>query len=89
MTITTKFQLKTKNILFVDIETNLSHDKIWIAVTKEFGSGDVKTWYKADGFREYCSSFDYLVAHNGITFDFPVLNRVWGTRIGLQPVLYY
>lgn len=87
MTITTKFQLKTKSILFVDIETNLSHDKIWIAVTKEFGSGDVKTWYTADGFREYCSSFDYLVAHNGICFDFPVLNRVWGTRIGLQNVL--
>ena len=87
MTITTKFQLKTKSILFVDIETNLSHDKIWIAVTKEFGSGDVKTWYTADGFREYCSLFDYLVAHNGICFDFPVLNRIWGTRIGLQNVL--
>lgn len=87
MTITTKFQLKTKSILFVDIETNLSHDKIWIAVTKEFGSGDVKTWYTADGFREYCSLFDYLVAHNGICFDFPVLNRIWGTRVGLQNVL--
>lgn len=28
-----------------------------------------------------------LVAHNGIAFDFPVLNRVWGLKIKLHQVL--
>lgn len=85
--ITEKYQLSTKNVLFVDIETNLQHNHIWIAVTKELESGKITKWYDNKGFSDYIASFDYLVAHNGIGFDFSVLNKVWGTRIMLRQVL--
>jgi DNA polymerase-1 len=85
--LTEKFLSKTKSILFVDIETNLKHDQIWLAVTKELESGKITKWYNNQGFTDYISQFSHLVAHNGIGFDFPVLNRVWGTKIGMRQAM--
>lgn len=81
MKTTEKYQLKTRNVCLIDIETDLSHRRIWVCVTKELESGDVKTWTSKDGLAQYLAQFDLLVAHNGIGFDFPVLNRVWGLAI--------
>ena len=56
-------------------------------MTKELESGKTIKWYNNEGFADYISQFAYLVAHNGISFDFPVLNRVWGTKIGMKQAM--
>lgn len=72
--------------IVLDIETNLAHDKIHVAVTKDIDSGEVKTWKVADNLREYLKDVSLIVMHNGISFDAPVLNRLWKTKIRLNQV---
>ena len=68
--------------LILDIETNgFNPDVIWCVVTKEYDTGDVKVWEKnSKEFKDYVKQFS-VVAHNGIGFDIPVLNRLWQTDI--------
>lgn len=84
---TEKFQLRTKSVLLIDIETNLAHNRITLVVTKDVENGEVITWTHPEGFADYIAGYDTMVAHNGVAFDFPVLNRVWNTRISLAKVL--
>lgn len=72
--------------IVLDIETNLAHDKIHVAVTKDIDTGEVKTWKVADNLREYLKDVSLIVMHNGIAFDAPVLNRLWKTKIRLNQV---
>ena len=72
--------------LVLDIETDLSHKKIHLVVTKDLDTGEVKTWKAATGLNDYLSKATLLIAHNGIGFDFPVLNRSWKTKIRLKNV---
>ena len=67
--------------IVLDIETNLKHDKIWMVVTKELSTGEVNVWKQARHLQEYLKDVTLIVAHNGISFDFPVLNKLWGTKI--------
>lgn len=55
-------------------------------VTKDLSTGEVKTWKAAKPLQEYLKDVTLIVAHNGISFDFPVLNRLWGTKITLKKV---
>jgi DNA polymerase I-like protein with 3'-5' exonuclease and polymerase domains len=70
----------------IDIETNLAHDKIHLVVTKDIDTGEVITWRSPTGLNDYLSKATQLIAHNGIGFDFRVLNSCWKTRIGLKNV---
>jgi DNA polymerase I-like protein with 3'-5' exonuclease and polymerase domains len=70
----------------VDIETNLAHDHIWLCVTKNIETGEVITWRNPTGLNDYLSKATQLIAHNGIGFDFRVLNNCWKTKIGLKNV---
>ena len=72
--------------IVLDIETNLSHDKIHLVVTKDIDTGEVKLWKAADNLREYLKDVSLIVMHNGISFDAPVLNRLWKTKIRLNQV---
>ena len=72
--------------IVLDIETNLAHDKIHVAVTKDIDTGEVRTWKVADNLREYLKDVSLIVMHNGIAFDAPVLNRLWKTKIRLNQV---
>ena len=72
--------------IVLDIETNLAHDKIHVAVTKDIDTGEVRTWKVADNLREYLKDVSLIVMHNGISFDAPVLNRLWKTKIRLNQV---
>jgi DNA polymerase I-like protein with 3'-5' exonuclease and polymerase domains len=72
--------------IVLDIETNLAHDKIHLVVTKNIDSGEVRTWKVADNLREYLKGVSLIVMHNGISFDAPVLNRLWKTKIRLNQV---
>jgi DNA polymerase-1 len=70
-----------KSMLFLDIETNLKTDQIWLVVTKDARSGEVRCHRKADTLLKMLEDKPLLVAHNGIGFDYPVLNRLWNTKI--------
>ena len=72
--------------IVLDIETDLSHKRIHLVVTKDIDTGEVKTWKEATGLNDYLSKAILLIAHNGIGFDFPVLNRSWKTKIRLKNV---
>jgi DNA polymerase-1 len=69
-------------IIFLDIETNTKFDTIWCCVTK--CDGEVKVWKEASGLRDFLRKDDQLVMHNGISFDAPILNRLWNTKIRLN-----
>jgi DNA polymerase I-like protein with 3'-5' exonuclease and polymerase domains len=72
--------------IVLDCETNLAHDKIHLVVTKDIDTGELITWRNPTGLNDYLSKATQLIAHNGIGFDFRVLNNCWKTRIGLKNV---
>ena len=67
--------------IVLDIETNSKHDKIWLAVTRNIDTGEVKSWKEASGLQKYLDSCDLIIMHNGICFDAPVLRETWKTLI--------
>ena len=72
--------------IVLDIETNTTHDKIWMCVTKEIETGEVRVWKNPNGLADYLNKATLLIAHNGIGFDFPLLNKYWKTKIRLRNV---
>jgi len=68
-------------VIVLDIETNLAHDTIWVVCVKVNDIPVVEV-FDADELQRLLDLDDgVVVAHNGIGFDFPVLERVWGIRI--------
>ena len=72
--------------IVLDIETNLAHDKIHLVVTKDIDTGEVRKWKAASNLPEFLKGASLIVMHNGISFDAPVLNRLWKTKIRLSQV---
>ena len=72
--------------IVLDIETNLAHDKINLVVTKDIDTGEVKSWKAASNLPEYLKGASLIIMHNGISFDAPILNRLWKTKIRLSQV---
>jgi DNA polymerase-1 len=72
--------------LLLDIETTLDHSKIWCVVTKDLDTQEVKTWKEAKDLSEYIKAASLIVAHNGIAFDFYLLNKLWKCQITLKRV---
>lgn len=68
----------------LDIETTMDHQTIHLCVTQNIDTHEVRVWKSKEGLWDYLKDADLIVAQNGIGFDFPVLNRVWGTKIGLK-----
>jgi len=67
-------------MIFLDIETNLKHDTIWLCVTKHNTTGEVRHWREADSLQQYLEG-EQVVGHNIIGFDAPILKKVWGVGI--------
>jgi len=69
-----------QKVLVLDIETDgLDPTVIWCCVTS---NGDV--WTCAAEFNAFLATLDKdttLVAHNGIAYDFPILDRLWGSNL--------
>jgi DNA polymerase-1 len=66
----------------IDIETNLAHDTIWcVSVVDTATHNLVGTARTPQELWPLISTYDTLVAHYGIGFDFPVLERVWGISL--------
>jgi len=57
-----------------------------MVVTKDIDTGEVNVWKAASNLVEYLKDTTLIVAHNGISFDFPILNRLWSTKIRLSQV---
>ena len=68
----------------LDIETTMDHSTIHLLVTKNLDNGEIKVWKNPSGLNDYLSKATMLIAHNGISFDFYHLNRLWNTKIGLK-----
>ena len=68
----------------LDIETNSTHDKIWCCGTYDIDTKEAIVWTSAKELQNYIQKAQLLIAHNGIGFDFPILNKHWGTRITLS-----
>ena len=74
--------------IVVDIETNSTASYIWLAVTQDLDTKEVKTWKAAtDGLSQYLKDADLIVGHNLIAFDAPILNRLWNTKIRLSQTM--
>jgi DNA polymerase-1 len=70
----------------LDIETNRNHDTIWCCSTYDLDTKEVKVWTEAGNFREFIKKATLIIAHNGISFDFPILNKHWKTSIVMKQV---
>jgi len=57
-----------------------------MVVTKDIDTGEVNVWKAANNLVEYLKDTTLIVAHNGISFDFQILNRLWSTKIRLSQV---
>jgi DNA polymerase I-like protein with 3'-5' exonuclease and polymerase domains len=66
----------------IDIETSMDHKTIHLAVTQDIDTGETIVWNNPSGLTAYLEKASQLIAYNGLSFDFPILNKVWGTKIG-------
>ena len=66
----------------LDIETDSKHSKIWLCVTKDIDTGETKVWKNPNGLNDYLNRATRLIGHNGLAFDFYLLNKLWKTTIG-------
>ena len=65
-----------------DIETDgLSPTVVWCVAVQDVYSQEVQVFYDCDAFNDWINSGDVfkLAFHNGIAFDVPVLEELWGT----------
>lgn len=69
--------------IVLDIETNSTHNKIWLAVTRDIETGAVVSWKEAKGLQKYLDNCDLIIMHNGICFDAPVLRETW--KVSMKP----
>ena len=68
-------------VCIIDIETDgLDASVIHCVGAKPCGEG-VREFLSRDEFKRFISQFDFVVAHNGVSFDFPMLRKLWGVSI--------
>lgn len=68
----------------LDIETDgLDPKNIWVCITKDLGTGEKIRWTNPSGLKEYLSGA-FLVGHNILWFDAPVLVRLWNIPIDYE-----
>ena len=68
----------------LDIETTMDHQTIHLCITQDVDTNEIRIWKTPDGLWDYLKQADLIIAHNGISFDFPILNKLWKTKIGLK-----
>lgn len=72
----------------LDIETNRKHDQIWLCCTYDIDTKEVRAWTQpSEDLNQFLKKATLIIGHNGISFDFPILNKVWKTKITMNQVL--
>jgi len=76
---------KNKNKYWViDIETNgLTPDIIWCVVLKNFETEEVIYFTDRENFNSWIEEDFIFIGHNAISFDIPVINKLWHSQIDL------
>jgi len=72
--------------IVLDIETNSTHDKIWMCVTRDIETDEVKVWKAANNLQKYLAACDLIIGHNIIGFDSQVLRKTWRVTMKLNQV---
>ena len=72
--------------IVLDIETNSTHDVIWMCVTRNIETDEVIVWKEATGLQKYLDACDLIIMHNGISFDTQVLKKIWNVKWKLSLV---
>lgn len=72
--------------IILDIETNSTHDHIWCAVTRNLETDEVICHTESKTLKPLLEKCDTIIGHNLISFDAPILNRLWGTTIRLSQI---
>ena len=72
--------------IVLDIETNSTHNKIWMCVTRNIDTNEVIVWKAVNGLQKYLEACDLIIMHNGINFDAPVLRKTWSVTMKLSQV---
>ena len=72
--------------LVLDIETDSRQTKIWLCYTHNSDTNEYVCHTTPDTLIPLINKADRLIGHNLIGFDAPVLNKLWGTKIGLKKV---
>jgi DNA polymerase I-like protein with 3'-5' exonuclease and polymerase domains len=73
--------------IILDIETNTTHDKIWVVVTRNIDTDEWFTFKTPELLQTYINNATEVVTHNGIFFDFPVLKKCWGVTVKKSQVV--
>ena len=66
--------------VILDIETD-AIDATVIHCVVTLADKDMRVWTDPAGLQRYLDKFQEVVAHNGLSFDFPVLASLWGVRL--------
>lgn len=73
--------------IVADIETDSKASKIWCLVTQDLDTKEVKVWTEAtEELKEFLNKAEVIIGHNFISFDAPILNRLWNMKIRLSQV---
>jgi hypothetical protein len=67
--------------IVLDIETNISHTKIWLVCTKNIDTGEKRTWKEASSLSAYLKDATLVIGQNILAFDAPRLKAIWKTEI--------
>lgn len=81
---------KHKEYYILDLEADgLQPSKIWVVVLKRLDSGERLYFKCKDDFRNWLEVNPEVIfiGHNAISFDIPVLNRLWDCGISLDRVV--
>ena len=71
----------------LDIETNRKHDQIWLCCAYDIDTKEVKAWTQpSEDLNQFLKKATLIIGHNGISFDFPILNKIWKTKITMSQV---
>ena len=63
--------------LILDIETTTDHNTIWLCCCEDMELDRRWAFVEPEGLQNLIDSYDYIIGHNIIGFDAPVLERVW------------
>lgn len=73
-----------------DIEADDLKDKatrIWCVCVENVETGEKHTFENKESFNDWITKDVLLVGHNFIGYDLPMLNRFWGTGIGVSRIV--
>ncbi len=73
--------------IVLDIETNSTHDEIWLAVCRDIDNDKVTRFRGRDALQDLLNRADKIITHNGIFFDFPVLKKLWNIQVKKSQVI--